>query len=95
METKIGDKSTCSMCKKPIEYVGPYWRHIYGQPRHPGVPKGKGMDVLEGKRVVIERINWYEIVVQTDDGKRYKIEPVLTDTEEDTSADLHMWEIND
>lgn len=53
------------------------------------------MDVLEGKRVVIERINWYEIVVQTDDGKRYKIEPVLTDTEEDTSADLHMWEIND
>ena len=31
----MGDKSFCTACGKPIEYVGgPYWRHTTSNPRH-------------------------------------------------------------
>lgn len=40
IEPPIGTRSTCTMCGEPIEYVGPYWRHLgENQPRHPATPK--------------------------------------------------------
>lgn len=38
---KLGDKGTCSQCGKPIEYVGPHWRHTGSSPRHVAKPKPK------------------------------------------------------
>lgn len=37
-----GDKAICSMCDKPIVYVGPYWDHEGEmKPRHPAVPRAE------------------------------------------------------
>jgi hypothetical protein len=38
---KLGTKSICAACGKPIEWIGPYWRHIGPQPRHIATPKPK------------------------------------------------------
>lgn len=38
MTYKIGDTSLCRSCGKPIEYIGPYWRHTTTSPRHDGIP---------------------------------------------------------
>lgn len=35
---ELGDTSFCKMCSKPIEYIGPYWRHTTYSPRHPALP---------------------------------------------------------
>ena len=35
---EMGDKSSCKHCHKPIEYIGPYWRHITYSPRHIAEP---------------------------------------------------------
>lgn len=35
---KMGDKSLCKSCGKPIEYIGPYWRHTTCSPRHIAIP---------------------------------------------------------
>lgn len=39
MVRTIGDKSICEMCGKPIEYIGPHWRHTTYSPRHIATPK--------------------------------------------------------
>lgn len=38
MEYKMGDKSVCKSCGRPIEYVGPYWRHVGKEYRHVAEP---------------------------------------------------------
>lgn len=35
---KLGDKAACKLCGKPIEYVGPYWRHIGSMQGHQAAP---------------------------------------------------------
>jgi hypothetical protein len=35
---RLGDLSTCRSCRAPIEFIGPYWRHIGKDPRHPADP---------------------------------------------------------
>ena len=35
---KLGDRSTCRQCGKPIEFIAPYWRHIGTDPRHAAKP---------------------------------------------------------
>lgn len=37
-DVEMGTLAVCKMCGKPIEYVGPYWRHIGYSPRHPAIP---------------------------------------------------------
>jgi len=39
-EPELGTRAICSLCDKEIEYIGPYWRHRHGTPRHIPVPKG-------------------------------------------------------
>ena len=45
MVRTIGDKSICEMCGKPIEYIGPHWRHTTYSPRHPATPEKAQEDV--------------------------------------------------
>jgi hypothetical protein len=35
---KLGTKDVCKPCGEPIEYIGPYWRHIDSSPRRPAMP---------------------------------------------------------
>jgi hypothetical protein len=35
---QLGEVSTCTQCGKPIEYIGPGWRHINSTPRHKAMP---------------------------------------------------------
>ena len=36
---KLGEKGTCAQCGKPIQYVGPHWRHTASNPRHVAKPQ--------------------------------------------------------
>lgn len=50
MEPKLGDRDTCTACGEPIEYIGPYWRHLgERQPRHIAQPR-KGDDLPHNDR---------------------------------------------
>ena len=43
MTPVIGERSVCQRCGKPIEYIGPFWRHAVGgkgpEYRHHAKPK--------------------------------------------------------
>jgi len=35
---ELGQRATCRSCGEPIEYIGPYWRHVGSRPRHVAEP---------------------------------------------------------
>lgn len=38
-EPSIGNKSTCQLCGKPITFLGCFWKHDDGKPRHIAKPR--------------------------------------------------------
>ncbi len=60
-EFKTGDKSTCSVCSREIQFVeagvfGPLWRHTGVQPRHPAKPQVLAPETTRPQSVLDDEI---------------------------------------
>lgn len=49
MNLPMGTRTTCESCGHPIEYVGPFWRHVGKQFRHPATPNSQFFQEQEGR----------------------------------------------